>query len=669
MQEPSALTLLRALDEGVANKTGAAFFPHLVSSLARSLSASCAFVTEIDRPSYRASVLSIWDRGDFAEVFSYSLKGTPCECVLENRIIAFPRAIQELFPEDREGLAKLGAESFLAIPLCDDGNQVRGHIAVLDSRERDWSEADIGVLRIFSLRAGTELDRRNHERQLESMNSALQEANVQLRQELAQRVEAEQQLALAQRSAERARRAAERANEAKSNFLAHMSHELRTPLNGILGYAQLLRRDAALRSEQLEGISVIESSGEHLLTLINDLLDLAKIEAGRLELHARHFNLPQLLKQVADVTAVRARQAGLAFTLQLMPELPTYVRGDERALRQVLLNLLGNAVKFTTSGSVAFRAMSADSGNREALRFTVEDTGPGIQATDQQRIFEPFVRAGVEPRVEGAGLGLPITKRLVDAMGGSLAVQSAPGKGSLFAVELSLPHAEDAAHEGGSEPLIVGYEGPRRCVLVVDDDVSNRQVMSRLLAAVGLTTLEARNVAEAWELLSSHAIDLVATDLAMPGGTGLTLTQRVRADQRLHSLPIMAVSASVSDFTRDEALEAGCDAFIAKPVRAPELFNVLGRLLHLVWKTLVTEPVPVRWEGSLDAVRVNPEWASELLDLAKKGEVKELIARAEAAAEGDPGGLALYREVQRLSRQFDMRAARQILQAAVEKKP
>jgi signal transduction histidine kinase/DNA-binding response OmpR family regulator len=659
-----ALTLLRALDEGVASKTGAAFFPHLVQSLAQTLSATCVFVSEIDLAVYRANVLSIWHRGEFAAPFSYSLRGTPCECVLENRIIAFPRRVQDLFPEDREGLAHYEAESFLAIPLCDEHNQVRGHIAVLDSRERDWGEADMGILRIFSSRAGAELARRDYERRLEAVNSALQEANDQLRQELEQRLEAEHRLAEAQRAEEQARRAAERASQAKSNFLAHMSHELRTPLNGILGYAQLLRRDATLRQEQLEGVSVIESSGEHLLTLINDLLDLSKIEAGRLDLRVQHFNLPELLKQVADIAEVRARQAGLAFALQLMPDLPTFARGDERALRQVLLNLLGNAVKFTPNGSVTLRALASDEAADRHLVVTVEDTGPGIATEELPRIFEPFERAGAEPRIEGAGLGLSISKRIVDAMGGKLEVTSIPGRGSRFTLRVRLDLSEPAALQTGTEPQISGYEGPRRRVLVVDDDVGNRQVLSRLLASVGLIPISVPDAAEALQRLIYEPVDLLATDLAMPGMTGLALAQRVRADERLHGLPIVAVSASASAFTRDEAIAAGCDAFVAKPVHADELFETLGRLLRIRWTTIERPAAESEQQQDMQAVRADPAWTQVLLDLAMKGDVKELIERAAAACSSDPAAQPLYREVQRLGRRFDLRGVRRALQLA-----
>jgi signal transduction histidine kinase/DNA-binding response OmpR family regulator len=673
---PDALALLRALDEGVARQTGASFFAHLVCSLAKTLSAHCAFVSEIDRVGYRVQVLSIWHQGRFAETFSYELAGTPCECVLDNRIVAFPRRVQDLFPEDREGLARYQAESFLAIPLCDARDQVRGHIAVLDCRERDWSEVDLGILRIFSARAGAELERRDYERQLQSANDALERANMQLRQELVQRQQTETQLAEANRVAERARQVAEDASQAKSNFLAQMSHELRTPLNGILGYAQLLQRDPTLGAEQLEGVGVIERAGEHLLTLINDLLDLAKIEAGRLELQQAPVDLAGMLRQVADVTRLRARQAGLTFETQLPPELPRGLIGDERALKQVLLNLLSNAVKFTPRGAILLRLGVSDqifaAPDRVDLRFTVEDSGTGIAEAQLAQIFEPFVRGEGVSRVEGAGLGLAITRRLLDAMGGRIEVRSKPGEGTCFTVELALIRSAKAGADLLPGPIvrrrIIGHRGLPRRVLVVDDDTSNRAVLSGLLTSVGLSVVQAPEAQAALQVLTEEHIDLLATDLAMPAMNGLELARRARAEtgRGENTLKILAVSASASAFTREEALAAGCDAFIAKPVHAQELYDRVAELLQLTWETTVTtaEAAESARSDGLDGLatrRIDPRRAAELRDLAMKGDVKELLERAQMAITSDIANEAVYREIHRLARQYDMRAVRRVL--------
>jgi signal transduction histidine kinase len=431
--------LIRVITSGVTAKTGNEFFRELVRALCEALKAHTVFVAEIDTTKYEANILALWTGGQFGPPGPFNLAGTPCESVLDGNIACFPSRVAELFPAARPVLEQLGTHSYLAIPIMDDHHQIAGHIAVQDQRERDWNETDFGILKLFSNRAAAELKRRGYERVLENTNSQLQRANAALRREVARRLEMEEQLARAKREAENAQQVAEAASNAKSKFLAHMSHELRTPLNGILGYTQLLKRDGSLTAAQLESLSIVERSGEHLLTLINDLLDLAKIEAGRLDLHASLFDLPQLVKHAADIASVRAAQAGLRFTTRTSDDLPAQVSGDERAIRQILFNLLGNAVKFTAQGSVELRVSAMARGtDASRVRFEIEDTGKGIAAADLQRIFEPFDRGEADHHVEGTGLGLSITKRLVNAMDGTLDVRSEPGRGTTFTVELDL---------------------------------------------------------------------------------------------------------------------------------------------------------------------------------------------------------------------------------------
>jgi signal transduction histidine kinase len=309
----------------------------------------------------------------------------------------------------------------------------------------------VDVLRLFSLRAAAELERFRHHQNLEAANAALHETNERLREEIARRHAAEEQLA-------RAKAAAEEANQAKSVFISNMSHELRTPLNGILGYAQLLRRNGvALTREQLDGLAVIEQSGEHLLNLVNDLLDIARIEAGRLELHPATVDLPALLRGVADLLRVRAKHAELAFEYACDGALPSHVVADARALRQVLLNLLGNAVKFTPRGGRVGLTVrgAAGAGGHCCVELVVADTGVGIPADHIERIYEPFYRvAGDDGAVEGTGLGLAITRRLVEAMGGTVGVTSEVGRGTRFtvALDVAVAHADAAERTGALLP-------------------------------------------------------------------------------------------------------------------------------------------------------------------------------------------------------------------------
>jgi signal transduction histidine kinase/CheY-like chemotaxis protein len=656
--------LVRIINSGITPKTGTEFFEELVRSLAQALNAHIVFVAQLDTACYEADVLAIWLGKSFGKPHRFNLSGTPCESILDGQIAAFPRQVAELFPGARPALEKSGTQSFLAIPILDEDTTVIGHIAVQDYRERDWGETEFGILRLFANRAAAELKRRGHEKRLEDANAQLQRANAALRREVATRLEMEKQL-------EKATKAAEEANQAKSHFLAHMSHELRTPLNGILGYAQLLRRDQSLTQDQQHSVAVIAHSGEHLLTLINELLDLAKIEAGRLDLQTDAFDIPQLLKHVVDLATVRAAHTGIAFSYHVAPELPARVHGDERAVRQILLNLLGNAMKFTKAGEVQFRVTGTrPSATLCELQFEIRDTGPGIAQHDLARIFEPFERVEGPVRIEGTGLGLAITNRLVRAMGGKIAVNSELGTGTTFTVTLPLVAEDGTEVPGVPERRIAGYSGPRRRALLVDDDEASRHLVSRILGDVGFELVEAADVTVAlMSLRSPRPPDLIITDLAMPDQSGIDLTRTVRADPSLRQLPIVAISASASTFTREEALAAGCDDFIAKPLRAEQLLSAVGRLLRLSWET-VEVPVPAVeaaavYRPTAGAV-VNEAQATELYDLAMKGDIQGLIARADSACAGDPGCGALYREVQRLARKFDFKGIRRVLDQARE---
>lgn len=476
---------------------------------------------------------------------------------------------------------------------------------------------------------------------------------------------AESELARAMNEAREARAAAEQANRAKSEFLANMSHELRTPLNGILGYAQILKRDHRLGEEQRAGVDVIQRSGEHLLSLINDILDLSKIEAQKFEISAAHFHLPALLQHIADLTRLRAGQAGLTFRYEPLSPLPASVRGDEKRLQQVLLNLLGNAIKFTEKGSVTLTVgYHGTATGEQKLRFQVEDTGRGIPADKLEEIFLPFQQLHVPGQhVEGTGLGLAITKHLVQLMGGEIHVRSTPGRGSTFWVDLELPEVDEGPlRHTEREKKIIGFTGTRKHILVVDDQWENRLLIVSLLTPLGFQVSEAADGQEGVARARAGRPDLILMDLVMPVMNGVEATRQMRQSPDLKDVVVIACSASAFAFNRQESLEAGCNDFLTKPVQAEDLFEKIGRYLNIQW---VYETAPhVSEQGRAVAeslVAPRPEELTVLFDLVKKGKV--IAIRQEAARLEQLSGA--YRpfvaEVRRMAKSFDLKELAQWL--------
>ncbi|GAB4202791.1 MAG: hypothetical protein Fur006_56580 [Coleofasciculaceae cyanobacterium] len=389
---------------------------------------------------------------------------------------------------------------------------------------------------------------------------------------------------------------AEAANRAKSEFLANMSHELRTPLNGILGYAQILKREPNLDAKQQEQLGIIQQCGEHLLTLLNDILDLSKIEAQKMELYLSDFKFPHFLESIVEIVRINAEQKNIFFRYKTLSELPEIVRGDERRLRQVLINLLGNAVKFTDQGGVTFKVgYVMENGDKEdkgefssspipKMRFIVEDTGIGMPSEQLSEIFLPFHQIG-DPsrRVEGTGLGLAISQKLVQLMDSELHVKSRLGQGSIFWLDIDLPtgleEAEIIEHREGS---IIKIQEKYK-ILVVDDKWENRSVLVDLLTPLGFEVLEAVNGQNCLEKVLQHQPDVILLDMRMPIMDGFEAVKRLRQLPSIDRVIVIAMSASAFDYDQEKCLAVGCDGFISKPVRVERLLEHLRRHLGLEW--------------------------------------------------------------------------------------
>ncbi len=440
-----------------------------------------------------------------------------------------------------------------------------------------------------------------------------------------------------------AKTAADAANRAKSEFLANMSHELRTPLNSILGYAQLLVRDETVSGENRDAAATIYKSGEHLLTLISDLLDIARIEAGKIVLESADFDFPAFLQGLMEPMAFRVKDKEVVLSLAPTENLPARVRGDEKRLRQVLLNLLSNAVKFTQTGRVVLSAWYEDG----AARFEVTDTGIGISEDALETIFTPFEQ-GIDAQKggEGAGLGLAISANLVRLMGGEIAVESTPGQGSAFRFDIPLKTAAalpGAATASPANPFaakaepILGPDGQRLTALIVDDNALNRTLARGMMTRLKFDVIESEDGADAVQKVADIRPDVVLLDLMMPVMDGFAAAPEIRRVAGSKKIVIFAVSADVSRETKYRCAGIGCDDFIEKPIP----LDVLATKL----RTYLAPPAPSGEPSSDPARRMprrRPGNIDALADLAAIGDVNGVRRLADEMKFADPDCAGFY---------------------------
>ncbi|TFZ01683.1 response regulator [Ramlibacter rhizophilus] len=481
---------------------------------------------------------------------------------------------------------------------------------------------------------------------------AQEESNRQthlLMQEIESHRQTDQALQQARLVAEEAQHAAEQANQAKSRYISAVSHELRTPLNSILGYAQLMGEDAQIPAHRKQAVNVIRRGGEHLLSLIEGTLDIARIEAGKLRLEVAPMRFADCVHEVAGLFELQAAGKGLAFRFVAEGELPEVVRADEKRLRQILINLLGNAIKFTAEGGVTFRVRHS----REMAQIEIEDSGPGMTAAELAEVFEPFARGASAAPSSGAGLGLTIAKMLTGLMGGELTARSTPGQGSVFRVRLFLPAVHGVALPAAVPETRRGYEGPCRRILVVDNEEADRDLIVQRLAPLGFELRSAASGHDALDLLAAgFAPDAIFLDLAMPGIDGWETLRRLRRMPGPQAA-VAIVSANAFDQGLDNGLGITAADFLLKPVRLPQLLDWLEQRLHLRW---CSEPPAQAEPPASEAPVPDAQLLSGLRELVQLGYVRGILNRLREIEAAHSASAAWCAQMAELARRFEFEA-------------
>jgi len=585
----------------------------------------------------------------------------------------------------------LKAETSISNPRSTSENPLWGLLIAHDcSHSRSWDSSEIESLRQLCVQLAIAIQQ----------STLFQQAQT----EIADRK-------LAESALQQAVLAAETANRAKSEFLANMSHELRTPLNGVLGYAQILKTDKTLNPDHQESLSNIQQCGQHLLMLINDVLDLSKIEARKMELYPAELNFTNFIKNIANLFQMRAAQKGIVFCYEQVSPLPNCVYVDEKRLRQVLINLLSNAVKFTNSGGVTFKVgyvgTEAWRRGREncefsilseelkqnylrfshsalaakhslKLRFQVEDTGIGIDQNKLEEIFFPFHQVAANTFVEGTGLGLSISRNLAKLMGSEIRVKSTLGKGSIFWLDLEFaaPKRYSKVAPLQKKRWVVGFVGNKRKVLIVDDYQINRDLLRRLLVRLGFEVAEAENGQECLCKAVEFQPDVILMDLLMPVMDGLETARRVRQLPELKDVVLIALSASVFENTQQESLNAGYNHFLPKPIEANQFLEQLRVHLGLEW---IYEECSDRQKpptSSLSDATDFPAYASlsptasesiaMLVKLAAMGDIEGIFDESAKLESLDHKLVPFVNRLRQLAKGFQLKQIRNILKQYID---
>ncbi len=653
--------VLKSILISTSSLTGSDFFRSLVSKIATTLNFRKVFVTEL-KENKLVETLACFESKDFSENYKYDTTGLPCDEVIAGNSVFIPNNLEQHYP----GLGSF--VSYAGIPMYNSSGEVSGHLAVIGTDPVQESALTESVLTIFASRAAAELDSMRSREKLQKAREELEQnviqrtseltaANEKLLQEIKERRNVEEELIYH-------KEVAESANKAKSEFLANMSHELRTPLNGILGYAQIFKKDKSLSESQQKGVDIIERSGLHLLTLINDILDLSKIEAGKLEILPEELNLNDFLGHIREMIRIKAEKKGLNFLYEKLTPLPDFILADEKRLRQVLINLLGNAVKFTEKGGIALKVgynHNVKRGKR-MLRFQVEDTGIGIPGEKLEEIFKPFQQAAPSlGKFEGTGLGLAISKRIINMMGGEIQVRSRENSGSVFWIEVDLPEVKVTSAESTERLEISGYKGEKKIILIVDDKWENRFVLRNLLKPLGFELIDAENGVDAFEIAKNSQLDAILMDIVMPEMDGLESTRRIRQHNSNPGLLIIALTASVFEQNKQECLDAGCDDFIPKPVKEQEILDKLASGLKLEWIYSENQKEPNENDKNGRCDGPDGDTANILYEFALMGDIKSMKEKLDQLLELRPELEDFCNKVHDYAAVYKMKQIRNIL--------